>query len=180
MSYVLTPDWTTLPTALLPLAKAQLHITFTDDDAQITRQIASAISYFEKFNGLQIFGAAVAWSPILELGWSAYPTPVQPVRSFTVLVDTVDVSTEYELRQRSAVEPVYLVKLDGTAFPAAAVITLQAGYDDASKIDPSIVDVILRVTAALYENRESISATAIDQVPFWLNDLMGGHWIPRA
>jgi hypothetical protein len=180
MSHVLTPDYATLPAAILPLAKEQLRIDFTDDDATITRQIGAAISYFEKFTGQQIFGAEVAWTPLLELGWSAYPTPVQPVRSFTVLVESVDVSAEYELRARSAVEPVYLAKIDGTAFPAAAAITLQAGYDDAATIDPSILDVILRVTAALFEHRESISAISIEQVPFWLNDLMGGHWIPRA
>jgi hypothetical protein len=34
--------------------------------------------------------------------------------------------------------------------------------------------------ATLYEHRESVSVLSPDQMPFWLNDMLGGLWIPRA
>jgi hypothetical protein len=32
----------------------------------------------------------------------------------------------------------------------------------------------------MYEHRESITAYSLDQVPFWMNDMLGGLWVPRA
>jgi uncharacterized phiE125 gp8 family phage protein len=182
MSYVLTPDWSTLPTALLPIAKDHLRITFSDDDASITRFIGFAIGYFEKFTGQAVFSGSVAWSPDLSTGASRYQCPLQPVASFTItsVAGGGDVAAQYRLEAASPVEPVWLARIDGTAFHSDAVIGLVVGHASAITIDPSMLGTILRVTGTLYEHRESISAITIEQVPFWLNDLMGGHWIPRA
>jgi len=182
MSYALTPDWITLPAALLPIAKEHLRITFNDDDASISRMIGFAIGYFENFNGVAVFGGAVAWSPPLTTGASKYETPIRPVASFTIssVLGGGNVAPLYGLEASSPIAPVYLARLDGTAFHSDAVISLVVGYADATKLPPTVLASILRVTATLYENRESISAIPLDQMPFWLNDLMGVHWIPRA
>jgi uncharacterized phiE125 gp8 family phage protein len=179
-SYAITADWTTLPTALLPLAKQHMRVDFSDDDTVITEYLKWAISYFEKISGWQVFGAAVDWLPDLETDASRYQCPVQPVASFTVMSGAVDVSAEYELEKASLVEPVWLARKDGTAFHDDAEITLTAGYTDITKIEPSALAGILRVAGTLYEHRESITTLSLDQMPFWLNDLLGGHWIPRA
>lgn len=182
MSHVLTPNWTALPAALLPIAKEQLRIDFTDDDASITRMIGWAIGYFENFTSLTIFSGSVAWSPPLDTGLSMYQCPVRPVVSFTVssVAGGGDVSSQYKLVANSLIEPVYLQRSDGSAFHGDAAITLTVGFTDPAKLAPSVMATIMRITAAQYENRESISAITVDQIPFWLNDLMIGHWVPVA
>lgn len=180
MSYVLTPAWTTLPTALLPVVKEHLRIDFPDDDSSIKRLTGIAISYFEKFSGLAIHAGAVAWYPPLTNGASRYETPLHPVAAFTVTVDAIDVSSGYHLEGASLTEPVWLVKNDGQAFPAAAVIALTVGFTDPATIDPSILGSLLRITGTLYEHRESVTPLTLDEVPGWASELMSGHWIPRA
>ena len=179
-SYVSTPDYTTLPTALLPLAKQHFRVSFNTDDDIIKQHIAWAISHCEKFWAIQIFGAEVDWTPTITATAWAYQCPVQPVSGFVVMSDGGDVSSEYALKQGDPVEPVYLVHSDKTPFPADAEITLTAGFTDPAKIDPAALGGILRVAAKFYEYRESISELNLDDVPFWLNDMLGGLWIPRA
>jgi hypothetical protein len=178
MSYTKTEDWTTLPAALLPVVKDQLRIDFDDDNAIITRHIQWAIGYCQDFTGLQIFEADVAWTP--GSACSRYQCPAQPVSAFTVTSDAVDVSADYALDSGALTSPVWLVRSDGTPFAADAAVTLTAGYADADLIPPNLYGNLLRVSATLYENRESISAISLDQVPFWLNDMIGGLWLPRC
>ena len=184
MSYVLTSDYAALPAALLPIAKEHLRVLFNDEDASITRMIGYAIGYFENFCDVSVFGGSAVWSPVLTTGASAYeiPTQLRPVSSFTVtsVLGGGTVSSLYELRSSSPVAPIWLARKDGTAFHTDAVITLAIGYAGAAAIPPSVLGTIMRVTATLYENRESISAVSLEQMPFWLNDLMGAHWVPRA
>ena len=59
--------------------------------------------------------------------------------------------------------------------------TLDRRLCDPDEIDAAVRRAdILRMTASLYEHRESISTLSLDQMPFWMNDLMGGLWMPRA
>jgi hypothetical protein len=180
ISYVSTPDFATLPTALLPVAKQQCRVSFDTDDDIIKQHIGWAISYCERFWDQKIFGSSVVWLPVIAGNAWAYKCPVQPVSAFTVMSDGVDVSSEYALKQGDPVEPVYLVHVDQTPFPADAEITLTAGFTDPSQIDPGMLGGILRTTAKLYEYRESITDLNLNDMPFWLNDMLGGYWIPRA
>lgn len=179
MSYTMTPDWTTLPTALLPAAKRHMRVDFADDDTSITEYVQFAIAYLQAFWGLQIFAGDVAWSPTITQA-SRYQCPVQPVASFKVMSGTMDVSSEYALESASPIEPVWLVHSDGTPFPSDAVITLVAGIADATKVPPLMLASILRVAATLYEHRESITTLSLDQMPFWMNDILTELWVPRA
>jgi uncharacterized phiE125 gp8 family phage protein len=180
MSYTVQPDYATLPAALLPVAKAHLRVDFTDDDASITEYLAQSIGLCENFWDLSIFSAAVNWQPDTSTGASRYQCPVQPVSAFTVMADAVDVSSEYALESASLTEPVWLVHSDGTAFAADAAVTLTAGYADIASMPPPMRACILRVAATLYEHRESVSVIGPEQMPFWLNDMLGGLWVPRA
>lgn len=173
-------DRTALPEELLPLVKSQCRVTFVDDDELITLHTAIAIAYCEKFWGLQIFGGEVSWSPDLSTGASRYQCPVQPVSDFTITSGGTDVKADYRLEGAALTEPVWLARIDGTAFHADAVIGLTTGYAELAEVDPAAIGGILRVSASLYENRESVAAYSLDQVPFWLNDMMGGLWVPRA
>jgi hypothetical protein len=179
MSHSATEDYTTLPAALLPFAKQHMRVDFTDDDVAIAKYIGWAIDYCQTFWDLQVFGATVAWLPTVN-GASRYQCPVSPVSSFIVMSDAIDVSTEYALEATAITAPVWLVHSDGTPFHSDAVVTLTTGYANAASLPPKMEADIMRVAATLYENRESIAAISLDQIPFWLNDMMGGLWVPRA
>ena len=183
MSHSITSiDRTTLPEALLPLAKAHMRVTFTDDDEVITKYLQFAIAYFEQFSGWRVFGADVAWSPVSSASAAAscYRCPVQPVESFTVMSAAVDVSSQYALEKGDPVAPVFLVHSDGTPFPGDAAVSLVAGYTDPDEIEPNALGDMLRITGTLYEHRESVTTLSIDQMPGWANDMITGVWIPRA
>lgn len=180
MSYSITSvDYGALPAALLDLAKKHSRVDFPDDDEVMTEYLQWAIAYCERFWGVRIFAADVAWSPVISATASRYQCPLQPVASFSVLSNAVDVSAEYHLETGDPVEPVWLVHTDGTAFPADAEISLVAGVEDPADLDPGQRGAILRVAASLYENRETVSSLSLNYVPSWMNDLIGGYWIPR-
>ena len=178
MSYTATEDWTTMPAAMLPVVKQHCRVTVDDDDAMITRYIQWAIGYCQEHTGLQIFEADVVWTPGSVC--ARYQCPAQPVSAFAVTLATVDVSADYALLSGTLTEPVWLMHNDGTPFPAETEVTLVAGYADADLIPPALYGNILRIAATMYEHRESITTETVGQVPFWLNDMLGGLWVPRA
>jgi Phage gp6-like head-tail connector protein len=181
MSYSIIPpvDYASLPDAMLDAVKAHCRIDFDDDDASLRSYTAQAISYAEKQWGFRVFGVQVAWLPE-PVGASRYATPAWPISDFTVTAGGLDVSADYRLEMTSMTEPWWLVKIDGQAFPADASALLTLGYEDPETMDPAMLSAILRVTATLYEHRESINAYSLEQVPSWLNDMLSGLWIPRC
>jgi uncharacterized phiE125 gp8 family phage protein len=179
MSHTFTSvDYTTLPAAMLAMTKKHLRVDVDEDDAAITEYIAWAIAYAEKFWQLQIFAAAVAFKP--DGGASTYACPVQPVSAFTAADAGGDVSADYLLETASLTEPAWLVRADGDVFPAGVTFSLTAGYAALTAMDPAMRGSILRIAATMYEHRETVTTETVDQVPYWLNDMMGGLWVPRA
>lgn len=180
---ITTVDYGSLPAALLPIAKQHMRVDFTEDDQIITRYIAAAIQHLEQFSGWRIFAANVVWFPVITATAIYYQTPVAPVREPVVkLTDpppATDISADFILVQDSLVKPAYLVRKDQQPFPAPLDITLQAGYLLPDDIPPMIGDLILRIAGTYYENRESVT-TGLDQMPFWMNDLLSGIWVPRC
>ena len=166
-------------TALLPTAKEQMRVEFTRDDNFIKGCIIRATDMMERFSGARIFPATTTWTPIVVGDAWAYQVPLQPIKSFTAFADSVEVSAAYALRSGSEVEPVYLVRLDQTAFHAGLSVELVAGYA-AADVPPMYLDPILRMAAHLYEHRESVDATNLMTIPQWANDLLCGTWIPRC
>ena len=181
MSYsIASVDYEALPAALLDLAKQHMRVDFPDDDVVIKEYLQWSIGYCEQFWALQIFAAEVDWIPAPAGGCSRYQCPVQPVSAFVVTSDGADVSSGYALQQGALTQPVWLVKNDGANFPADAAVNLTAGYTDAAAMPPAARANILRVAGTLYEHRESVSTLTLDQMPFWLTDMLAGLWVPRA
>jgi hypothetical protein len=179
MSYSVVEDYSTLPAALLPLARQHCRVDFPDDDIVITEYVAWAIAQCQAVWDFQVFGATVTWAPVVN-GLARYQCPKWPVSSFTVMSGAIDVSTEYALESTVLTAPVWLVHGDGTPFHADAAVTLNAGFVVPDQMPPNAKGAILQVAAARYENRESISAITLEQIPFWFGDLIGGLWVPRA
>jgi uncharacterized phiE125 gp8 family phage protein len=181
MSYtILTVDRDALPANLLPLAKQHLRITFDDDDETLTHYLRHAIRQFENFSGWQISMAEVEWLPETA-GQACVSSPIQPVSGFTVDDAGVDVSADYELRTGlDMTAPVFLCRKDDAAFPAGIKVGLVAGYVDADDLDPAAESAVLRIAATLYEHRESVTTLSVEQMPFWMNDILCGIWVPRV
>jgi uncharacterized phiE125 gp8 family phage protein len=177
---IISIDYQVLAAAMLPAAKEQLRIDFTDDDGQITRFLRQSIRLVENFTGLVIGTANASWQPEAS-GEACLATPLQPVSSFTASDDSGDVTASYELSSGiDLTAPVYFCSKSGDPIAAGLTVALVAGYATAATMDPALEAAVLRTTGKLYENRESTSAIALDMVPFWMNDILGGLWIPRA
>lgn len=177
-------DYAALPEAMLPIAKEHLRVDFLDDDEIIKRYLASAIAHIEHVSGWRIFGTGVDWFPTIDTTAYAYRTPVAPCSGFTVVLtdpppDT-DISADFALVADTPMQPTWLMHKDKTPFPTPVTMTLTAGYADPDLLPPNVSDVILRITGTLYEARESVTNPAFYQIPFWMNDLIVGLWIPRV
>lgn len=189
---IVTRDMTTLPTALLDTAKKHMRVNFTDDDALIQGYVAAAIEYFEVFSGLTIFDSEAGWTPDAAFDhWDAanqaVRCPIQPIREWVADDDGTDVTANYAITGATSGAirggGVYLTSTTGTSqsmIGAGITFAIIAGYDDASKIPPSILNLILRSAARLYEDRESTTEISMATVPDWMFELFAGNWIPRV
>jgi hypothetical protein len=104
------------------------------------------------------------------------------VSAFTAVdADAVDNSALFRLVNKDSYSlPSALETIDGTAFPAGTVVTLQGGYATVAEIPPEMTGIILQITSRLYEFRENAVAFSINQMPMWMNDLLVGLWQPRC
>jgi uncharacterized phiE125 gp8 family phage protein len=187
MSYkVSNRDTTTLPTALLPVAKTHMRVDFTDDDVLITSLIARAIGLYERKTALSLFDANFEWTPddfdnVTDQGVLC---PVQPLTQFTVAdSESTDVTASYRLagNQNGEAAGLYLQPVDATAtIPDGLTCSAVSGYTDATELPPATLDSILRITAHLYANRESVSDLLLREADWWADDLLVGAWVPRV
>lgn len=187
MSYsYISIDRESLPGELLDLQKAQMRVTYDDDDDFITNVIQRAIALFEKKTGLSVFLAEVEWFPDGHDSYSVQGArcPRQPVSEWAALDATqIDVSGSYTLEGRTGV---YFCpgtppnSVPGPDWFSGVTVTMTVGYAAVAEIDPSVLDLILRIGAHLYENRQSTTDVNLEEVPLFLDDLLVDHWVPRA
>lgn len=181
MSYQITNvDRAGFAEALLSLAKSHMRVEFARDDEYIKNCIIRAADMMERFSGARIVKAAADWFPAIVTSAYVHQVPLQPVASFTAMAGGVDVSADFRIRSRTAVDPVFLEHIDRTAFPPGIEVALVLGYASATEIPPMYLDPILRMAAHLYEHRESVDQTNLMAIPQWANDLLCGTWIPRC
>lgn len=191
-------DRDTLSAALLPLAKSQMRVDFTRDDAYITSICSRAVDFFEKITELSVFPAEYDWTltdlPIVLPSWNRYAgsspqtgwkVPVQPISAW-VATDAADddVTADFTLWGQTTgdtFQQVFLgytgTALAGQAYFGDFTISLQTGYDDLPP--PSMQDAILRMAAWLYENREMAGMPGTDMMSYF-NTVLAGFWVPRC
>lgn len=188
---IVSKEMTQLPVDLLDIAKQHMRVDFTDDDELIKGFVGASIDFFEVFSGLSIFDTEAIWTPNeydrWEDGGQRVRCPIQPVRSWTATdADDTDVSANYRISGTSfgsgraagsylSLKQGFSTVLVGTGISFA----ITAGYDDKGKIPPSMLNIILRSAARLYEDRESTTDDALKDVPDWFFELMAGNWVPR-
>lgn len=187
---VVTQDFDALPVAMLAEVKEHLRVTWTWDDAQIKRSIAGAIDEIERASGMHIAPISAKWKPSFgDFAYAYYaelvpPTcyarsPLAPVKTFTVAAaDAADITADFALEHRSIRgAPVdYFIGSysDGIEF------TITAGFVNMSDMSPGVRDVVYRLTAHLFENRDILVENRLSMTPDWLGTALSTFWIPRA
>lgn len=172
-------DYTTLPTALLPNAKAQSRVTHTHDDQFLTDTLARAIDQFERFSGRHVFAAEVLWTLTgSSFTDSRVRSVVQPIVSFSAQAGG-DVSADYAAEAEGSFGGTQIWFIRG-AYQAGLSFSIVTGYDDAADIPPGILDVVLKMTAYRYENREQLVPGGQMLTPNWLEHELAAYWVPRA
>lgn len=179
----LTEDRAALPLALLPLAKSQSRIDYSDDDELIKSLLARAIARFQEENGVTVNPSTFTWTPAAadfaldDNNAEAADLPVRPVTAAIVTIPPATLSADYSIALKW--DGIYGVPIQQLVGPAAAdlSIALTAGYADLAALPDAVQDTVLRHTAFLYEYRE---ITLPDQ-PYNSPDLARNAtwWMPR-
>jgi hypothetical protein len=184
-------DRTTLPEALLPLAKSQSRVTATADDVYITELCAQALDDVERAANATFFDRTISgawdvwvwcpwWRPPVGFTWNSADAffltlPFNNVRSFMATdANANDVSSSYSVTQ-TEVGGVAAAVLSGPmpAAPGAPVtFSFECGVLAVDDLVPSVRRAVLRRCAALYENREApLDIAEADSVALWRPDV---------
>jgi hypothetical protein len=165
----LSVDREALPAELLTLAKAQMRVEHTRDDALITQHLKDAINAVERRCNININPATFAlrdwcwmWVP-WRAPYYAAPLPVNNVVSIVSLINGgTDVAADYLIEQAHFGGNAEAFIVGPMLHTSEPVLTVEVGMDTADQLEPAVSSVVLRITAAYYESRESTAAVYID------------------
>lgn len=174
-------DYDTLPTALLPAAKAHLREDTNFNDDMITDLLRRAIAQFETYSSMTLNPGAWGWEPdSADFVSSRARSPITPVASWTATIpgdpDPVDVAASYRM-WTSSVHGVPIWYLGG-AFQSGLALSITTGYA-ATALPPGIRDIVFRIMALGFEHRELLVPTG-QLAPEWQEEVMGPYWMPRC
>jgi uncharacterized phiE125 gp8 family phage protein len=173
-------DTAALPAALLPIAKDQMRIDGTFEDAFITSVIARAIAWFERVTNVTVNPTTFEWTPdwndFTDQGLSRFSE--SPVEDMTAKIAGTDATSSYSVTTMST-HGVGIYALDG-AWASGLVVTFDSGYASMAELPAGILDAILRYSAHLYEHREILVPTVQAASPGWMSDVVSTYWMPRA
>ena len=176
---VISADWDTLPNELLAAMKQHLRVDNTFDDVFIEDAIRRAIDHFQRVTEITVFATEYLWEPDAP-GWcgGTIRSPITPINDFAAEADGSDVSADYGFSTNS-LHGVLIYYLHGP-YAAGVGLTLTSGYPSADLVPPGMRDVIFRLAATLFENREILVPSGQFLTPGWLEQVMGPYWLPRA
>jgi hypothetical protein len=173
-------DPAALPAALLPIAKQQMRVDGTYDDAFITSVIARAIDWFERLTNVTVDPTTYVWMPDQNPApYNATMTFTEsPVTNMTAKIGTTDATASYSVTTMST-HGVGIFALNG-AWASGLAVTFQSGYLNQTVLPAGILDAVLRYSAHLYEHREILVPTVQAANPGWMTDVISTYWMPRA
>jgi hypothetical protein len=192
---ILSVDRDTLPAALLPAFKRWSRVNWVDDDLLLTEILQGAIDQFERNSEITVFKSVFILQPeVGDFCGSDLRLPVTPINSISIGLDQVphsdetflgdftgyaviSLSADYQLRARG-LHGVRIYHLIG-AFQDGLAISIDTGFEFA-KLTPEIRQTVFQIAGHLYEYREIFVPSNIGEPPMWLNQIMGGFWLPRV
>lgn len=162
----------------LAMAKEQLNVIGTVDDALITRLIAAAVDHVERTTGLvlsrrQVVEHASGFGRSLALrAWPIASIDAVSYRDTSNVPQILD-GTAYWTNSGS--RPVHISPIRASGWPLATVgrgaisVTMTAGYAEANDVPATVIQALSVIVAEFYANREAgaLSADA-DRSIRWL------------
>lgn len=135
-------------------AKAYLRVDFSDDDAQITRMIKSALSTIEKMTNVLVYARNKSYL-FQNYCTRVYDYPINSVVStFDYTATEKELYTIYEVSNA-----------DNTK------IELNVGYSDPADVPSEIIDCALQYIKYMYYEAETDKANR-GELPKWLKDII--------
>jgi hypothetical protein len=86
-------------------------------------------------------------------------------------------ATGYSLKVRG-IHGVRIYHLIGS-FTDGLWLDIDTGFDS-TKLPPEIRQTVFQIAGHLYEYREILTASNVNEQPMWLNQVMSGFWLPRT
>lgn len=170
-----------LPDNMLDAVKRHLRVEFTRDDDYIKEAIARAIAEVESATNLSINPSnwqLKIWEGECEPTWyhtnmtRLYKLPKSPVRE-VFSVDAAGAQTPVELRRHE--HETFI-----SDWNRAGTYLIKAGYNGADVVPPAIKNAIYMRVGTLYENRESVQAGTLHEMPDDALRLVTGLWRPSV
>jgi len=148
--------------------KAALRIDYTTDDAELTRLVAAAVAWVERYCGFALTSAARTF---YASDWSDVAFPIQPVTALASVAytdlegnpATLVAGTDYYWDRSGSIDVLRFLDeppdmKDGTL----ATITYTAGY--ATEPD-EVVQAVISLVGAWYNNPEATAPVQLSNVP---------------
>jgi len=164
--------------SMFPGFKGHLRVLHDVEDESIKDYLAASIDAIGIYMGNEIFPTdfKVLYTykydyayPSNLLGWYCGRWNVQTMQ---ILDEAdVDVSAEYEFDFEHGM--VY-------NHPVGRKITFSVGYTDKADVPPNLKNIIYRLAADFYENREANRVGDPKALPNWLEYSMASIWQPRV
>jgi hypothetical protein len=175
---ILATDTQVLSSGLLPIVKSHCRVEFSRDDEYLELATSRAIAEIENQTNRAIAPAEYLWKPVCDR--SFVEPPRGPVRALSYQTDP-DVWVELPWQTaltcgRFPCDWLYA----GLAQSTADGLKLDVGYASHEDIPMDILSAVLLLTAALYENRESMQFGTLNNLPDHVNRLMAGLWRPSV
>lgn len=170
-----------LPQELLADAKAYLRIDHCDDDRSIMMMLGAVIDQFERTQDMTLHPSQITWTVEGDfINGEIRVAPEQritPISAWTASIPgPVDVTAGYSLRTLG-LHGVQFYSLIGAA-QAGLELAITAGYASAAAMPFGIQSVIFQNTSKVYEYRDVLIPSNLDELPDWINRQLAGFWVP--
>ena len=168
-------------------AKAQLRLDVADDDGLLAGYLLAAREFIEGQTKRDL--VEKTWDYTADYGWPArnyrpyIRLPVNPVKSVTSVTYVDEAGTTQTLdpsqyivaarSDRSHIEPAVNSHWPTVKrIPDAITVRFVSGYENCP---PDLKAAIMLLAGHFYENREAVSAKAMNEVPFSVDALLSPY-----
>ncbi len=170
-------DYTTLPDLLFSGFKEHLRILHDDEDDSIKSYLASSMDAISTYSDNDIFITEyetiyvdLDYSfPSSLYGWYTGKNNINDV--VITDSDSVDVTSDYTIdNERGIIYP----------HPLTNTVSFNCGYSTVATIPPNLKNIIYRLGADFFENREANRIGEPKALPLWVEYSMASIWKARV
>lgn len=172
-------DMTTLVDEMMPGFKEHLRILHDIEDESIKGYLGASIDAIGIYMGTEIFSTQFeVFYPMSEPNYNVPSTLLSWYSGRWNITDVIILNAD-----KSDVTTDYIVHQDNGKIhphPLGRTITLSTGYLHKDDIPHNLRNIIYRLGADFYENREAIRVGEPKMLPMWLTHAMASIWTPTV